>query len=323
MRFPAASTGNAWNSLDVAAPDFITELAETGFDRVATRIRPTADRGAPATAAWLEKARQIASPPQAREATAMYSHRSTGSLAGSGCRPEPRPLLNEAREELAQRGWTLVRGVPFLRREAPDERAVLDFASCFGVPSARDGGRAVWPVAPVPSSPAATLSTRTGPAGFHTDAQYRTEPEDYVCLFGVRPAADGGETRLLRYDAAVAALLERRDGRELVASLCRPVWRWQVPAAFTATPRLSPPTAVLAGGGRIRWRRDNLEPTADVPADAATRIDAAFECAADSVSLALTPGDVLVIDNHRVMHARTAFTDPHRLLLRVRLWEAA
>jgi hypothetical protein len=31
-------------------------------------------------------------------------------------------------------------------------------------------------------------------------------------------------------------------------------------------------------------------------------------------------GDLLVIDNHRVMHGRTRFQDPERFLLRVRLW---
>lgn len=256
----------------------------------------------------------------------MSSLRHPGPHAGSGCRPERLPtLLDESRQELAERGWTLIRGVPFLRHGVPGERMVLDFASCFGVPSARDGGRALWPVAPVPEPPAATLSARTGPTGFHTDAQYHAEPEDYVCLFGVRPAADGGETRLLRYDAAVAALQERGDGPELLAALCLPIWRWQLPAAFAATTAtaLSAPTAALAGGGRIRWRSDNLEPPAQLLPDTAARIDAAFEHAAGSVSLALEPADVLVIDNHRVMHARTAFSDPRRLLLRVRLWESA
>lgn len=254
----------------------------------------------------------------------MTSQRSPRPPAGTGRRPgPPRVQLEGARYELAERGWALMRDVPFLRRGVPDERLVLDFASCFGVPSARDGDRAVWPVAPLTRSPAATLSTSTGPAGFHTDAQYHPEPEDYVCLFGVRPAADGGVTRLLRYDAAVNALRARRDGEELLAALGRPVWRWQVPGAFAATPRLSAPTTALAGGGRIRWRRDNLEPAPDLPADSATRIDAAFDGAAGTVSLALESADMLVIDNHRVMHARTPFSDPRRLMLRVRLWEVA
>jgi Taurine catabolism dioxygenase TauD, TfdA family len=241
-----------------------------------------------------------------------------------------RARLARARAELADQGWTLIPRAPFLRAGRPEEQAVLDLAAEFGVPSARDGGRAVWPVAPAADGRGCTFSSRVGRAGFHTDAQYRAEPEDYMCLFGVRPAADGGRTGLLRYDAAIEALMRRPDGSELLAAMRRPVWRWRIPACFAAggredgavPPAFSPPAAVLPGTGRIRWRRDNLDPRCDVPPGAAARIDRAFETAPGRVRLRLGAGDLLVVDNHRVMHARTAFADPDRFLLRVRLWEA-
>jgi alpha-ketoglutarate-dependent taurine dioxygenase len=38
------------------------------------------------------------------------------------------------------------------------------------------------------------------------------------------------------------------------------------------------------------------------------------------VTLDLRAGDLIVVDNRRVLHGRTWFDDSRRLLLRVRLW---
>lgn len=253
----------------------------------------------------------------------------------SQSQPPHRPLpaavrshLAAARRQLSGRGWTLLPGVPFLSRGEPDEHAVLDLASRFGVPSARDGGRVVWPVAPTgpssASSPRATFSTRAGAAGFHTDAQYHDHPEDYVCLFVVRPASDGGLTRLLPVETAIFALKTRSDSAGLVDLMSRPLWRWRIPAEFAVTAPVDAapfPALPAAGSVRIRWRSDNLDPALPGPLhDAASLIDTVFNCAQGAVELRLRPGDVLIVDNHRVMHARTWFSDPRRLLLRVRLW---
>lgn len=181
---------------------------------------------------------------------------------------------------------------------------------------------AAWPVTPRAQGQS-TFSGRSGPAGFHTDAQYRANPEDYVCLFAVRPAADGGgSTLLLPFHAALEAIRERRDGGMLLAAMQRPGWRWRVPAESADGPHCAFPASVLDGCGRIRWRADNLDalPTG-APAGAAGRIDEAFDAADGRVRLHLKGGDLLVLDNHRVLHAPTDFRDRRRLLLRVRLWE--
>ena len=259
--------------------------------------------------------------------------------------------IETGRRLLAERGWAVLTDLPFLGRDGrADERVVLDLASAFGVPSARDGGRAVWPVTPATQdgmSPGGTFSVRAGAAGFHTDAQYHEHPEDYVCLLGVRTAGDGGLTRLLSADAAAAAVRRLPDGEALLALLRRPVWRWRTPAEFGAAGAAGSagsagatgahsggaaagategmaPTAVFPAPGVIRWRGDNLlddgSPAAGRLIRAAGRIDAAFAAAPGAVEFGLGPGDMLIVDNTRVMHARTDFADPSRLLLRVRLW---
>jgi alpha-ketoglutarate-dependent taurine dioxygenase len=246
------------------------------------------------------------------------------SRTGAPCRTRS---LDEARAAVANQGWTVLADTPFRRGNEPDERAVLDVTSAFGRPSTRDGGRAVWAVAARPGGHGGTFSTRTGAAGFHTDAQYRDEPEDYVCLAAVRPAADGGVTRLLAMDDAMRAISGQTDGASLLALMARLIWTWNVPAEFRlsdsaagATEGMAP-AAVLSPTGGIRWRADNLSERVPYAANhAARRIDVLFDGAPGIVEVRLERGEMLIVENHRVLHARTAFSDERRLLLRVRLW---
>jgi alpha-ketoglutarate-dependent taurine dioxygenase len=307
-------------------------------------VPPSSSRGSDAASA-------APNGPAESSPTVGKTRRTEHSPSGRRLPAAVRGLLGTARRQLADRGWTLLPDVPFRDGGEPDERAILDLASAFGVPSARDGGRAVWPVAPAGPSKAvsskaaslraasfeaassrATFSTSAGAAGFHTDAQYHAEPEDYVCLFVVRPASDGGSTRLLSAETAICALRARPDGAELVELMSRPIWRWRVPAEFAVTVQagMAPTAGLMAalmpvpaapGGLRIRWRSDNLDPALPESLhDAASLIGTVFNRAQGAVELQPRPGDVLILDNHRVMHARTWFSDPRRLLLRVRLW---
>ncbi|HZN70678.1 MAG TPA: TauD/TfdA family dioxygenase [Micromonosporaceae bacterium] len=227
--------------------------------------------------------------------------------------------VEAAKEDLAVRGWAVLRGLPFISGRHVDEDRVVELASMFGAPSTREGERAVWPVTPRTSRSDATFSVRAGKAGLHTDAQYRQDPEDLVGLFVVRPAADGGHTRLLRAADAVTAVERHPRGQQVLRTLAEPRWSWTTPEVFTAEAPFR--AAVLSGGRCVRWRADNLAPTLD--ADQVTAAAVFEECTetADSVAeLRLGPADFVVIDNYRTLHARTAFRDTRRLLLRIRLW---
>ncbi|MFI6324087.1 TauD/TfdA family dioxygenase [Nonomuraea sp. NPDC050556] len=225
--------------------------------------------------------------------------------------------VERVRAELKQQGWGLARGVPFMKEGRPVPSEVLALAARFGRPSTRDGGRAVWPVRPSLGDPAATFSLRAGPAAFHTDAQYHRDPEPLVCLFVVRPARDGGDSMLLSARAAA----DRAEALSAVNRrlLSEPCWFWRPPAPYEHTaPAWRAP--VFAGDGTVRWRADTLAP--DLPRQVlqAGRAFAACLQDADATTIEQRAGDLLLIDNHRALHARTGFTDRGRLLLRVRLW---
>ncbi|MEU7830566.1 MULTISPECIES: TauD/TfdA family dioxygenase [unclassified Nonomuraea] len=230
--------------------------------------------------------------------------------------------LTAARRHLADHGWAVLRtSLCFADGEAVDHARVLSLARRFGTPSRRDAGREIWPVRPSRTDASATFSERAGAVDFHTDAAYRPRPEDLVCMFVVRPARDGGLTLLL--DAAtVDAGLRRHDlGERVLAALAEPRWRWRVPETFSGGPAdVSPRAAVMPGDGTVRWRGDNLVGLTQERRTVAFWFGSLLRVLPGAVRLEHRPGDVIVIDNHRVMHARTSFQDPHRLLLRVRLW---
>ncbi|WP_433537316.1 TauD/TfdA family dioxygenase [Micromonospora sp. CA-249363] len=216
--------------------------------------------------------------------------------------------------QLPAAGYLVLRDLPLLtERGEVDADGILRLALAVGSPSARDGGRALWPVTPRAGDPESTFSVRAGAAALHTDAQYRPDPEDLVLLFVVRPARDGGDTLLLAATDAEAAVARASDLRALRAAR----WSWSVPAQFAAQPPFRAP--VLPGDGTIRWRRDNLVACDRREHEVAERFAAAIAASEEIVQLRLAAGDAVIFDNRRMLHGRTAFTDPRRLLYRVRV----
>jgi hypothetical protein len=218
----------------------------------------------------------------------------------------PREMLR-----LAEDGFVVVNDAGFTDGAEVDEAAVVRIAEAFGKPSTRDGGRAVWPIRPVSDRTDATFSLRAGAARLHTDAAYRDAPEDLVVMFCVRPAADGGATELLHGRHAAAGL-----DVATTEALRRTQWFWRPPAVFGGA--VAGPYAVLSESG-MRWRWDNLDLPARLTPTAASFRDHVDGHPATIVHRMVTD-QVLVFDNTQMLHGRTAFSDPRRLLLRVRLW---
>ncbi|MGI8313067.1 TauD/TfdA family dioxygenase [Saccharopolyspora hattusasensis] len=214
-------------------------------------------------------------------------------------------------ETLTNQGWALIDSAGFTDGSDVDYREVERIASRYGTASDRDGGQAIWPVTPRKSGSTDTFSVRAGEARFHTDAAYRAEPEQRFALFCVRPAEDGGASRLLQARKALSGL-----PGEMSALLRKPVWRWIPPATFGGEPDI--PRSVSREDGRIRWRVDNLDVDSALRS-VATDFDEHLDSHPDAAEFVLGTDSVLICDNERVLHGRTWFSDPRRLILRVRL----
>ncbi len=199
-----------------------------------------------------------------------------------------------------------------------DPREVEEFGAQFGTVSTRDGGRGAWPIAP--SKVSGTFSETSGEARLHTDAQYHEQPESAFILACERPALDGGDNLLLEA-ADARRVAESCFGTDGIALLEAAQWCWTVPKVFyvNGNPQVSPEAPIFGRDGSVRWRIDNIRCRTAQDRDLAIEFADALESYGRLTRLRLEPGDVLLCDNYYALHGRTPFSDPKRLLYRVRL----
>ena len=257
--------------------------------------------------------------------SADASHTPLSSDGGLGVRPGGmevkavlRPEETAAIREAVDTGWVVFHSAEVA---AGDKRAMTAIARSLGKESDRDGG-ALWPIAPRVRK--GTFSMTAEDTGLHTDAQYHHQPEPHFLLFCVVPAdCGGGANRLLRASAVIGRLDDAGALTEAdIGRLHEEVWSWEVPEVFRAASmhHTGSSHAVLSAAGTVRWRHDNLRAGSPERAGTARRFRDYVEMHPDVVTVQLNAGDVLYCDNQRVLHGRTAFQDPRRLLYRTRLW---
>jgi gamma-butyrobetaine dioxygenase len=202
-------------------------------------------------------------------------------------------------------GFVLLHDVP------AEPGMVLEVAASFGFVRETNYGRLFdVRVEPAPGNLAFT-SRQILP---HTDNPYRDPVPTVQLLHCLRTANDGGDTGLVDGFAAAAALRAAdRDAFDVLA-------RTAVPFGYIdkgAELRASQPLIQLSPRGRVRGVRFNNRsaqplrlPYAEVAAfyPAYRRWAELLARPERQLNLRLAPGDCLIFDNTRVLHARTAFS---------------
>lgn len=167
----------------------------------------------------------------------------------------------------------------------------------------------VQPIHPIAGG--RSFASAAGEAPLHTDSQlWLGRPPDLQVTACLRPASHGGQSVLV--DAfALADDLERRDP-ELLRALLGDLRRmpFVFGAVFGATLARRSGRYVVTHSPRA------------VAGDALAEPLAAAIARAPHEVVQLGRGQVLLVDNHRMLHGRTAFEDPTRELLRVLAWLA-
>lgn len=202
-----------------------------------------------------------------------------------------------------------------------DNRALRTLAASLGAPSLDSlphRARLVEPggVARVEALAEATadqygkplLSASSAAFALHSDESFQADPARFVLLQCWRPAAQGGQTLLVD----VHALLPDLDRVTQIA-----LTQLHLPYAHADA-------VSVDAHRRVRYNRRECAGAASGRALSATqehwldRFDAVF--ADHAHSLDLHAGDLLVIDNWRVLHGRLSFAaDSGRLLKRLRV----
>lgn len=195
-------------------------------------------------------------------------------------------------------------------------------------------GKLIWEITPratVGTTP--TFSETADEAPLHTDNGWVPVPEKYLTMLAVNPADEGGDTIVLPVATAVEGFSRLPRAAEALALLREEAFPFAVPTVFRepGRPGSGPDTLVAAVFGSevpFRYRYDIIRAGFALRPDLASpRRLWALECFDAYLRLAreraprvrLRRGDLLFVNNHAVLHARTAFDDGSRLLLRVRM----
>ena len=205
----------------------------------------------------------------------------------------------ETLDAVARYGLALLRGVP------ASTGMVLAVAATFGYVRETNYGR-LFDVRVVPDPDNLAFTSRE--IAPHTDNPYRDPVPTLQLLHCLRDAASGGDTALLDGFAVAAAL--RAAHPEAFGVLT------ETPVPFGYVDKETELTACqplisLSPRGRItgiRYNERSMRPPAAAGFYAALRAWAELLAAPEfALRLRLTPGDCLIFDNTRVLHARTAF----------------
>jgi gamma-butyrobetaine dioxygenase len=217
-------------------------------------------------------------------------------------------VREECLSAVVRLGFALLRGVP----TAPG--MVTAVAETFGFVRETNYGR-LFDVRVVADP--ANLAFTSRELAPHTDNPYRDPVPTLQLLHCLRDAVSGGDTGLVDGFAAAAAL--RAEDPSSFRVLTTTAWPFAYVDKETEL-RAAQPLISLTPAGRITGVRLNdraIRPLRGVPARAAEIAYAAYRAwealvarAEFRLTFRLAPGDCLIFDNTRVLHARTAFDAP-------------
>ena len=259
-----------------------------------------------------------------------------GSGAGSGeglALPTLGPVLRRVRAELVGgRGFALVQGVPVEEMSARErEVAAVGLAAHVGEVVPQGAGRAPFMHVRDTGADPAGARTRSfehsGRLGFHSD------PSDVVALLCVRPAKTGGSSVIVSSVAVHNEIVRLRP--DLAEVLYRPWWHdrrtGDGPDSFYTKPIC---VRRADGGVSMSYGPDYLRSAqrgADVPpftgeqAEVMDLLDRLTNDARFALVMDFREGDMQFLNNHVVLHGRTAYEDYQEPGLRrhlFRLWLA-
>jgi alpha-ketoglutarate-dependent taurine dioxygenase len=210
--------------------------------------------------------------------------------------------------------------------------ATILLSSYFGAPIKPSPNSEVisWPIESSYelNKPGITFSQTNEEAYLHTDSQYSLNPEKYFGLFCIRKARDNGGISILVQGDEIIERISSKFGEEII-DLLGVDYPFRIPTIFTSIQ--NPDVAEINYGPiykdhQIRYRRDTLQEGIRLSERKITPdqiralkiIDEAIE-ESTKYSYLLNDGDAIFVNNYRMLHGRTSFSDKNRLLYRVRM----
>lgn len=263
----------------------------------------------------------------------------------------PLPLLGKRlqdirREILEGRGFVLLRGVPVERYSKLDAAfAYWGIGLHIGYPVCQNargemvghvidlGARSAYKN-PLAESAATTMFLHPTHRSYMSNERlsYHTDFADVIGLLCLQPSKSGGESKIVSSIAIHNQILRRRP--DLLEVLYQPYWvdrRGEIPTG--AKPYYAMPIFCMFGGklttyyagGHMKTTAQFIElpPMSPAQKEAMTLVDEIANDPAFHLSMVMERGDIQLINNHTVLHSRSAYEDyPERERARhlLRLW---
>lgn len=245
-------------------------------------------------------------------------------------------FLAEVRRELDDgHGFAVIDGLPL--EEAGRERAIALYvllAQLIARPVAQSwDGKMIYDVRDrgKPAGNGVRPDVTNAHQNLHTDNSYNLCPPDYVALLCLQTAMEGGVSRIVSFGAAHNELRARRP--ELLSRLYQDYvfdrQREHAPDDVKTIrhPLLEWDGARLSGRLSRRMVRQGYELAGEDPDDEGLEAIDALEAIMDAPGMAkeffFEPGQIQILNNRALGHARTGFTDwpeQNRKRHLVRLW---
>jgi hypothetical protein len=168
--------------------------------------------------------------------------------------------------------------------------------------------------------------------GYQTAARlpYHSDASDIVGLLCLRPSKSGGLSSLAASGTLFNEMLQRRP--DLVELLTRPVFRdrrgevpegaqpWYSVPVFSPMPDGRLVTAYVRSAMRKAQRFPEVPRTTPELEAACDLLDALADSPAIHLDMDFRPGDIQYLNNHAILHSRTAFEDHAEPSNRRHLW---
>jgi TfdA family taurine catabolism dioxygenase TauD len=263
---------------------------------------------------------------------ALAHANATGKALGTLTRDDfPLPRLTRAiatwRDEVAHgRGFVVVRGVPVARWPARDaETFFFCLGMHLGVPGAQNPqGDLLGHVRDTGADPRHVRAYRTA-----SNIAYHCDAADLVGLLCLNEAKSGGASRIVSSVAVYDELLARRP--DLVDRLYEP---FLLDTHGEGGVDWVPVRACRHARGRLRtfWHSDYFRsshgylgapPLSGSERETLDLYDSIAASPSLYLDMDLEPGDIQLLSNHTILHARTAYEDhpePERKRHLLRLW---
>jgi [2-(trimethylamino)ethyl]phosphonate dioxygenase len=191
--------------------------------------------------------------------------------------------------------------------------AVCDVAALFGFVRETNYGR--WFDVRAEVKPSNLAYTGLGLKA-HTDNPYRDPVPTLQILYCLENSAEGGDSIVVDgFKAATRLRAEAPDMFDLLARYCA---RFEYRGADNVCLRTRKPMIELAPDGEligIRFNNRSTAPIVDVPYDLMSAYYTAYRRLTDiidepgmAVRFKLAPGECFIVDNTRVLHARTGYS---------------